>query len=514
LVVASAFLASVAGSQSGVLLGAGPAPAFAAVTAGPIVAWNALEAQLPPNAGAAPLVFLGGVACPADGSCVATGDYTDTSGNQQGLLEKLSAGTWTAAEAPLPSNAGSNPRSSLSAPACPADGSCVATGDYTDTVGNVRSTIETLAAGSWSAQEIPLPGDAGANPGSSIGAPACPGVGACVAMADYTDTSGNVQTAIETLSGGTWTADEAPLPADEAASGHQRNILGPVACPAIGSCVAVGSFAPTSGTFQGFIETLSLGTWTATEAPMPANAPATDGFARLDTVTCPSVGGCVAVGWYYDTSGSYHEVMETQSAVTWTPVEQQVPAHPAAKNPTNTDEGIGNVSCPTTGACVAVGSYFDNSRRDKSTIATLAGGTWAVIKAPLPTAANENLASNLVAVTCSPAGACVAVGSAGGDPLIETLPGGESPPNVSSADQATFTVGQSGSMTISATGTPLPHITKRGRLPKGLHFSAGTGTATISGTPLGAPGSFPVTIVAQNGVFPTASQFLTLTITA
>jgi hypothetical protein len=85
---------------------------------------------------------------------------------------------------------------------------------------------------------------------------------------------------------------------------------------------------------------------------------------------------------------------------------------------------------------------------------------------------------------------------------------------VSSANQATFSVGQSGSFSVTATGTPLPTITKKGRLPKGLHFAPGTGTAIISGTPTGAPGNFPITIEAQNGVAPTASQFLTLTITS
>jgi hypothetical protein len=84
---------------------------------------------------------------------------------------------------------------------------------------------------------------------------------------------------------------------------------------------------------------------------------------------------------------------------------------------------------------------------------------------------------------------------------------------VSSADNASFTVDVAGSFTVTATGTPAPVITKRGRLPKGLHFTTGTGTAMISGTPLGAPGTFAVTIQAQNGVLPSASQFLTLTIT-
>jgi hypothetical protein len=475
--------------------------------------WTATEAPLPTGAGSNPHVSLGAVVCPADGSCVATGDYTDTSGSQQGLIETLATDTWTALVAPLPANAGGNPLASLDAPACSSDGTCVVTGDYTDSSSNVRSTIDTLSAGVWSAQQAPLPLNVGTSPGSSIGAAACPADGSCVAVADYNDTSGNVQSSIDTLSSGHWSAMEAPLPSDEAASGHERNLLGPVSCPAVGSCVAVGSFTPTSGNFRGFIETLADDTWTPLDAPLPANAPSADAFATLGVVTCPAAGTCVAVGWYYDTSGNYHVIDETLAGGNWTPTEQPLPAHTAARNPSNPDQGLGNVTCQVTGSCMAVGAY-DAGRKDRSIIETLAAGSWTTIKAPLTTKAAARLVSTLNDVTCTSGGSCLAVGVSGGDPLVETLPGGEVPPSVSSANQATFTVGVAGTFSVTATGTPSPAITKKGRLPKGLRFVAGTGTATISGTPTGATGNFPVTIEAQNGVAPTASQFLTLTITS
>jgi hypothetical protein len=474
--------------------------------------WTATEAPLPTPAGADPLVSFGGVACAVDGSCIATGTYKDSSANQQGLIESLSAGTWTATESPLPGNAGSNPVFSLGAPACPADGSCVATGNYDDTAGKVRSAVITLAAGIWTATEVSLPANADTSAGSSIGSPACPADGSCVAMAKYTDTSANVQSAIETLSAGVWTPMEAPLPPDEPAPGHERNLLSSVVCPSVGSCVAVGSFSPTNGSFQGLIETLAAGTWTATEAQLPADAPTTDAFAQLDAVTCPETGACVAVGWYYDTAGTYHVVYETESAGVWTPMQQPLPTRPPARNPANPDTGIGAATCPAAGSCVAVGSYVTKSQKDKSIIGTLAGGSWSTIKAPLPTKADGNLASDLNDVTCTADGSCLAAGSAGGDPLIETIPGGESAPAVSSTDQAAFTVDQDGTFAVTATGSPLPSIKKKGKLPKGLHFSAGTGSATIFGTPVGAPGTFHVIIEAQNGVLPTATQFLTITI--
>jgi hypothetical protein len=62
------------------------------------------------------------------------------------------------------------------------------------------------------------------------------------------------------------------------------------------------------------------------------------------------------------------------------------------------------------------------------------------------------------------------------------------PPQViTSADQATATVGKPFSFTVTTTGLPVPTISKMGKLPKHLVLHQATnGTATISGTPLKA----------------------------
>jgi hypothetical protein len=333
-------------------------------------------------------------------------------------------------------------------------------------------------------------------------------------MADYTDSLGNVQTAIETLSGGNWTPTEAPVPSGLGSGFHQRNVLTSVTCTAAGSCVAVGSYSPAQGDRAPLIETLAGGNWTPVEPGLPSNAAPSNGFGQLDVVTCPTISACVALGWYDDALGDNHGVMEMESGSTWSPVEQVLPTSPAPRSSSNPDEGIGSAVCPAAGSCVAVGSYFDKRAKDKSIIETLAGGTWSTIKAPLPTKADGNQPSELPALSCTADGSCVAVGSVGGQALTETLPGGQTAPSVTNSDEATFTVDAFGSFTLTATGNPVPAITKRGKLPKGLHFTSGRGTATISGTPLGAPGNYSVIIDADNGVLPTASQDLTLTITS
>ena len=90
-------------------------------------------------------------------------------------------------------------------------------------------------------------------------------------------------------------------------------------------------------------------------------------------------------------------------------------------------------------------------------------------------------------------------------------------PDITSSDSTTFTVGQPGSFTVVATGTPTPGLSFlwSSTLPAGVSFSlSSAGTATLSGTPApGTVGTYQVAITASNGVSPEATQTFTLTVT-
>jgi len=75
-------------------------------------------------------------------------------------------------------------------------------------------------------------------------------------------------------------------------------------------------------------------------------------------------------------------------------------------------------------------------------------------------------------------------------------------PTITSANVASFPTFTSSTFMVTASDVPSPTITESGTLPPGLTFTGGTGTATLSGQPTG-PGSFPVTITANNGTFKT-----------
>jgi len=84
------------------------------------------------------------------------------------------------------------------------------------------------------------------------------------------------------------------------------------------------------------------------------------------------------------------------------------------------------------------------------------------------------------------------------------------PPAITSANNATFTVGALGSFTVTATGTPSPTLSETGALPAGVSFNAATGA--LSGTPQpGTSGTYPIQFTATNSAS-SASQNFTLTV--
>jgi len=83
-------------------------------------------------------------------------------------------------------------------------------------------------------------------------------------------------------------------------------------------------------------------------------------------------------------------------------------------------------------------------------------------------------------------------------------------PLITSASSVTFTKSSVSSFTITTSGYPVPTISVSGSMPAGISFKDdGNGTARIYGTPT-ALGTYTLTITAQNGVTPNATQTFTL----
>ena len=140
----------------------------------------------------------------------------------------------------------------------------------------VVSAPAANASISWSAADPPLPANAVPGGGLTIASSSCPADGWCIGVGNYMAvTAGNYYTAglIVSESGGTWTATESPLPGNAATD--PQAFLQAVTCTGVGSCVAVGRYLDTSGATQGLVEELSNGDWAPSEVSLPANALAT-----------------------------------------------------------------------------------------------------------------------------------------------------------------------------------------------------------------------------------------------
>ncbi|HEU5269298.1 MAG TPA: putative Ig domain-containing protein [Jatrophihabitans sp.] len=86
------------------------------------------------------------------------------------------------------------------------------------------------------------------------------------------------------------------------------------------------------------------------------------------------------------------------------------------------------------------------------------------------------------------------------------------PPQITSADHASFVKGTAAAFTVTTTGAPTPALSETGSLPPGMTFTDnGDGTATVGGTP-STSGTFTFTITAGNGVLPNATQSFTATV--
>jgi len=279
-------------------------------------------------------------------------------------------------------------------------GSSTFTVTVTDSAGATATGTYTITVAAnvgtgtaWTAAEAPLPAGLSDPYLDSV---SCMSASQCVAVGYAGDTSGTVGLVL-TESGGSWTGSEAPLPASLPAGTWVYMMR--VSCVSASQCVAVG-YAQVDGTGTvGVLWTDSGGSWTAAEAPLPAGADGgADAYSPLYGVSCVSASQCVAVGGV-DVSGADQGLVLTDSGGSWT----------AAVAPWQQNTGVAiqdldlrGVSCWSASQCIVVGDGED--------VLTDSGGSWTAAAAPVP--ADDLGTSDLYGVSCVSASQCIAVGSA------------------------------------------------------------------------------------------------------
>jgi hypothetical protein len=363
-----------------------------------------VEVTLPANAESTQRVELTDVSCPSAGECTAVGSYTDSSGDEQGLLLSETSGVWgTAVEASLPAGAATEPNVHIDSVSCPSSSDCAAVGYYRDSSDIRQVLLLTESSGTWATGvEAVLPANAATDPEVHVSDLSCPAAGECTAVGYYSESSGHQRGLFLTESSGVWgTGVEATLPANASAS-HPDVFLNGLACASAGNCVAVGQYDDASFATEGLILTETSGSWAAgVEAVLPANA--SSNAAYLQSVSCPSIGDCTAVGEYTDNSSDLQGLLLTESLGVWeTGAEAVRPANAISES----DVDVGTVSCPAAGDCTAYGTYWVSDTDHQGLLLTETSGTWApAIEAPHP--ANTSTSGNEEAsLSCPAVGDC------------------------------------------------------------------------------------------------------------
>jgi hypothetical protein len=372
--------------------------------------WSAIIAPLPHDAGFnLAAVQLGSVTCPAEGLCTAMGEL-DNDGVVVGpLAETLRNGAWRATLIRLPTDAAHPQLESaedsklLEGQACPAASSCVGVGDYEDSAGEVLGLVVRGAGPSWGAVRTPLPAGAATGQVASSQAVTCPSIGLCTAVGTYYDARGHIQTVALTGSNGVWRATAVPLPPRVTTLGYDGGYAS-VACPAAGSCAAVGSYTGSNGDSAALILNERAGRWATISAPLPpGTVVGKNTESELNALACPHPGSCYAVGSYSPPSGDWDQpLLETETGSTWRAAE---PPRPAGAVP---GAELNAIACA--GSCVATGDY-DNGGvpSQEAYILSGSGARWSAHAVALPGGRGADDLS-LGALSCPTAASCVAAG--------------------------------------------------------------------------------------------------------
>jgi hypothetical protein len=170
--------------------------------------------------------------------------------------------------------------------------------------------------------------------------------------------------------------------------------------------VAVGVETTVTNAQYPFIATGPGASWTVVPAPLPTIGPdaadSTDPQVELGDVSCISSGACVAAGSYLTEFGKTHGLLEVQGA-SWTAVAAVAPG--AAPDP---QVHLNEVSC--SGSCAVVGDYQVAGGETRPILINLSGTSASVYEGTLPSDAVPNANASSYTVTCATAQRCAGVG--------------------------------------------------------------------------------------------------------
>lgn len=170
-------------------------------------------------------------------------------------------------------------------------------------------------------------------------------------------------------------------------------VLRAVSCPVAAFCMAVGDFENKIGApAVTLAERWNGSKWSYQSTPSLNSGP-----SRLEGVSCTSSTACTAVGWYRTLTGSLELTAATWNGSSW-----------AGVNPKTGNGEFSDISCYSSTACIAVGNQREPGGKVVGMAQSRNGSIWSRLTVPSPSGAT---AAKLTAVSCASSTACTAAGS-------------------------------------------------------------------------------------------------------
>jgi hypothetical protein len=348
------------------------------------------------------------VSCPSAGNCAAVG-YLDPPGQNEVFVVNQTHGTWGKAEkislSALPK--GGAKFGVMNAVSCSSAGNCSAGGTYYDHADTWHAFVVTQTNGTWGKAEetsgITNLHVHGKINWSEIDFLSCRSAGTCSAVGDYASNS-QQELFVVSEKNGTW-GPATELPGIAALSVGAGADVNGLSCSSAGDCAAGGDYTDARGNVQAFVVTETDGVWGAAQEVPGTAAVNKGGRAFTESVSCPSAGDCLAVGFYEDSGSGTHPFISSQKNGTWGPITP-VPGLASLPGGGLTTPDLQWAWCASAGNCVALGSYVAKDGQHNFDL-TEKNGTWSDAK-------KIRLgARSIIAITSM---ACVSIGncSAGG----------------------------------------------------------------------------------------------------
>ncbi|HEY2576051.1 MAG TPA: hypothetical protein VGI74_07060 [Streptosporangiaceae bacterium] len=349
--------------------------------------WQVLDTRFPSSDD-----HLGGVSCWAASDCIAVGGDRGFGGSHLPLAESWSGGPWVTMT--TPSLGATDYNTMFDSVSCTSANWCMAVGVYDNTSHDTFTLTEIWNGKQWAKVTAPGTGLASVSctsPSSCLAVssstvqhwngtawsviltiqppPGAPGFSSvkCLSASDCLLVGGNgTAPLVERWDGSTF--HQQPVPGS--APGSQ---LTDAACTAAAHCVAVGG-SPSD--FQLYAMAAYWGgkTWRVSRMGR---------IDALDSVACPAISGCMAVGDYLDQGDAQVPLAEQE--------QQGALQHVTPEPPSAGATGLGSVSCVSVTDCMAVNGQVGDRWNGKS---------WQTTQLPIGAGS----------VACAAATACLAVG--------------------------------------------------------------------------------------------------------